>query len=162
MESIFSDHLEDVKVKFTQYQKQIELQIRISRDISNDLVKFVINTIKKDNNLEVIKLVLTQAIANHLTLADILKIIVKVLYLLSEEERHRHGDYYTVKRMVDEVLTATDATVAKLALKKYEQLLQSMKDEELAQTEPNKKITGKTEAADDLRDNFNRQNIRFI
>lgn len=161
MESIFSDHLEDVKVKFVQYQKNIELIIRTSRDISNDLVKFVFNTIRKDNNLEVVKLVLNQAIAQHLTLADILKIIIKTLYLLRNEERFRHGDYYTVKAMVDEVLKSAETTVAKLALKKYEKFLENMEENNTAQ-QKQPEISNKAQVIDELRDNFNRQNIKFV
>jgi hypothetical protein len=161
MESVFSDHLEDVKVKFAQYQKNIELLIRTSRDVSNDLVKFVFNTIKKDNNLEVIKLVLSQAIDRHLTLADILKIIVKTLYLLRHEERFRHGDYYTVKAMIDEVLNSAETTVAKLALKKYEKFLENMEQSNIVQQKQSE-VNNKAQAIDELRDNFNRQNIKFV
>ncbi|MCK7504589.1 MAG: hypothetical protein MZV70_11215 [Desulfobacterales bacterium] len=167
MDSIYSDKLNEVKNKLVQYQNDIDKIIRLSRDISNDIVKYSWQIIQKDNNLEIGRIVVEKAIVNHLTLAELLKIIVKILCILKDSERYKHGDYFTTKKYIDDALRASDATAAKLALKKYEMILQNMSDAgEFSKlglkNQQSERIPNKKEAIDDIKDNINRNYIQFI
>lgn len=162
MGNMFSDRMQDLKLKLEQYQKDIDHLITFSQDVSNDLVKYVLRIIGKDDNLEISRLVLERMIAKHQPLADILKVIIKVLFFLKKEERFKYGDYFTVKSFIDMTLEKSETTVAKLAKKKYELLLNSMFDAEgLAKNNENK-INKKSDIVDDLRDTINKQFIKFI
>lgn len=167
MDSIYSDRLNDVKTKLVHYQNDIDKIIRLSRDISNDIVKYSWEVIQRDNNLEIGRIMVEKAIAGHLTLADLLKIIVKTLCLMKESERYKHGDYFTLKKYVDDALKASETTVAKLTLKKYDLILQSMSDVgEFSKlglnNQKSEKIPNKKEAIEGIKDSINRNYIQFI
>lgn len=162
MKDGYSIHVEDLNKKLTEYQDEMEKIMNFSKSISSDIVKYTLREIRKDENLEICRIVIEVVLKHKQPLAGVLKIIIKLLYLLKTSPRYEHNGYYVAKKFIDDVLADVNNTTAKLAKKKYELILASILKENVDDQLKNRKFKNKAGASADIKDNITRGYIHFV
>ena len=156
MQDSYSLQATELNKKLKEQTREIEQIINCSNKISSDLVKYVLRQIRAEENFEICRILIDLILKRKLPLAVILKIVVKMLYLLKTSGRYEHNGFFTAKNIIDDVFDKTNTTTSKLAKKKYQIILNNMLKEGL------KNPLGKQEAIEDIKDSITRGYIKFI
>ncbi len=149
----------ELNKKLKEQAQEIEKLINCSNKVSSDLVKYVLRQIRSEENFEICRILTDHILKRKLPLAVILKIVVKLLFLLKTSSRYEHNGFYTAKNIIDDVLDKANTTTAKLAKKKYQIILNNMLKEGVSL---NKSGLSKQEAIEDIKDSIARGYIKFI
>lgn len=149
----------DLNKKLKEQEKEIERLINCSNKVSSDLVKYALRQIREDDDLGICRILTEHILKRKLPLAVILKIEVKLLFLLKTSSRYEHNGFFTAQKIMDDVFDKVNNTTAKLAKKKYKIILNNMLKEGLT---VRKNPLSKQEAIEDLKDSISKGYIKFV
>ena len=158
MELAYRLSAEQIQEKLKKYRQDLVQIFQYSKNIQDDTVKYIVKVLHDDNNPEIACLVIQISFEHIISMEQLLKLIVKMLYTVRHITRYRYGDYYTFKDYIDTTLDKLGTIKAELAKKKYPVLLEALEkeDETVADTPTH------IEAMEQLRDNINRGHIKFV
>ncbi|MDR2431973.1 MAG: hypothetical protein LBD99_06975 [Candidatus Margulisbacteria bacterium] len=146
-----------VNERYQQYLRDFDLIFRESFNTGKDATAYTLRVLKDGNNPEIGRALIESAFAHHLTTVGIMKIIVKILYVTGHIQAYRYGVYHQLKSNIDETLKKTAGNKSELVQRKYPLLLEKLNKENIET-----KIKNKTEAAENMIDDLNRQYINFV
>lgn len=158
MELAYRLSAEQIQEKLKKYRQDLVQIFQYSKQAVDDAVKYTVQVLHDDNNPEIASLTVQVAFEHIISMEQLLKLIVKILYTVRHITRYRYGDYYALKNYIDTTLDKIATVKAELAKKKYPALLEALEKESEAETETPTHI----EAMEQLRDNVNRGYIKFV
>jgi hypothetical protein len=158
MDKSYQVKAKEIIQKLKTYEHDISNIFANSSYISKDIVTYVLQVLRDDNNPEIGKVIVEVAFKQQVTMVTILKVLVKVLYVVKHIKRYRSTDYYQLKQFIDKTIDNIGTTKAMVTKKKYLILLDKIMEEDLA---VNLK-KDKTEIVEDIKDTINRQYLNFI
>lgn len=146
----------------TQYQKYLQdfsLILRESFNTGKDITSYTLKVLRNDNNPEIGRALIESVFAHQLTTIGIMKIIVKILYVVGHIPTYRYGAYHQLKSNIDAAMQKISGNKSELVQRKYPLLLERLNKEKI---EPkNKPLPDKPSATNDMIENINRQYINF-
>ena len=161
MENSYLLEADKISKRYDKYRQDIHLIYEFSKNVPKDLVKYVLKVLKEDSNPEVGKVVVDVSFDKRAPILTIIKALVKTLYVVKHMTKYKYGDYFTLKKFIDEALDKQASEKSELTKKKYQILLARMEDEKI-EFDPKNSAEKKGQYMDALRDNLSRQYIRFV
>ena len=158
MEIAYRLQAELIQEKLKKYHTDLVQICQYSKHIEDEIVKYVVSTLHDDSNPEIARIVVEVSFRYIISMDELLKLLVKMLYVVRNITRYRYSDYYALKDYVDKTLDKIGSNKSQLAKQKYPALLAALENET---KEPNETPTH-IEAMENLRDNVNRGYIKFI
>lgn len=158
MELAYRLSSEQIQDKLKKYRRDLVQIFQYSKTPVDAAVKYTVQVLHDDNNPEIASLVVQIAFEHIISMEQLLKLIVKMLYTVRHIKRYRYGDFYILKNYIDTTLDKIATVKAELAKKKYPDLLEALEkdSEEITDTPTH------IEAMEQLRDNVNRGHIKFV
>lgn len=141
-----------VAKKLEKYERDLLAIFGKSIRLSHDLVEYIVNLLREDNHDHEVGAVLVKILQKRkFTRREIIKIIVKILYVVQSFSEMKYGDYFKLKKSIDENIKND------YVKKKYNLLLKKLCSNQI------KRDVNKYYDKYDLEDESHlRQNISFI